>query len=91
MSVENLMSGAPFREFVRTRSCEPYDSCSLCGESVSRVGVVWHHGDGLLILHPHCAFDLAHDLIGDARNAIRLIEGKPLRRGVNVKPGALER
>ena len=90
MSVENLMPGAPFREVVRTRICEPYDACSFCGEPIRRICVAWQGGDSLWVLHPHCAYDLAHELIGDARNAIRLIEGKPLRRGINVERGALE-
>lgn len=91
MSVETVRQGMAFRETLRMRVCEPYDACSQCGESIQGVCVAWHGHDGLLVLHPHCAYDLAHDLIGDAQNAIRLIEGKPLNRGVNVEPGALER
>ena len=36
-----------------------------------------------MALHPKCAINLSVDLIGDARNAQLLLDGKPLTTGVD--------
>ncbi len=62
--------------------------CFFCREEVADVVVVWN-GDspdpeslGLMLLHPDCAIDLSVELIGDARNARRLLTGTPLTAGM---------
>lgn len=65
-------------------------TCFRCQEPVAGIGVIWagHAAAqdlvGVIVLHPTCAIELSVDLIGDARNAARVIEGKPLDRGVHV-------
>ena len=36
-----------------------------------------------MLLHPDCAIDLSVELIGDARNAQRILDGEPLTTGVD--------
>ena len=63
--------------------------CFLCGEVVSDVAVTWHGHDWTaaspvdVVLHPACGSTLAIELAGDARNAQRILDGKPLTAGVN--------
>ncbi len=38
---------------------------------------------GLILLHPDCATNLGNELIGDARTASRILNGKPLLAGVD--------
>ena len=81
MSVENLTPGSDLH-----RLCGhglEWVECFHCGEPVAGIAVVWIGGMGPIALHPTCAKDLACELIGDARNAIRVIEGKSLALGVN--------
>ncbi len=65
----------------------PY--CFFCREEVADVAVLWS-GDspdperlGLMLLHPDCAIDLSVELISDARNAQRILDGEPLTTGVD--------
>lgn len=62
--------------------------CYRCNEPVGIYAVVWQgHArmeggdDGLIVLHPDCATKLACELIGDARNARRVVDGKPVDAG----------
>lgn len=61
--------------------------CFKCGEAVAGIAVVWNGHPKAIILHPTCAGELVIELAGDARNAFRVIEGKPIAAGVNVKLG----
>ena len=79
MSVENLKPGSDLH-----RLCgHEWVECFGCGEQIAGIAVVWIGGAGPIALHPTCAKDLACELIGDARNAVRVIEGKSLALGVN--------
>lgn len=79
MSVEDLKPDAPFRD------CIESDGCFYCGEPIQRLGVAWRGNGTVILLHPHCAYDLSHQLTGDARSAIRIMEGLPLDLGVNLE------
>jgi len=81
MSVENLTPGSDLHRLC-AQGLE-WVECFHCGEQIADIAVVWIGGMGPIALHPTCAKDLACELIGDARNAIRVIEGKSLALGVN--------
>lgn len=81
MSVENLKPGSDLHRLC-AHGLEWVD-CFFCGDQIAGIAVVWSGGHGPIALHPSCAKDLACELIGDARNAIRVIEGKSLAAGVN--------
>ena len=84
MSVERLVPGVEMH-----RLCAgslPWAGCFHCGEEVNGIAVVWAGSIGPIALHPTCAYELSHELIGDVRNAIRLIEGKPLTAGIGETP-----
>ena len=85
MSVEDFKPGGHIRAFLEEVEGLHPDACFWCGERILSIGVIWAGHGKKVICHPHCAYDLAHELISDARNAIRVIEGKPVNTGVNVK------
>ena len=64
-------------------------TCFFCAEEIDAVAILWNGcaglemDDGLIALHPDCAALLGGELIGDARNAKRILEGKPLTAGVD--------
>ena len=63
--------------------------CFYCGEIVSDVVLHWHGHDWTsgcsvdVVLHPDCGRMLAIELIGDSRNATRLLDGKPITAGID--------
>ena len=86
MGVQNLKATDPWtRETFGGRAAY----CFFCGEVVGDVVVVWkgHSPDreslALVTLHPNCAINLSVELSGDARNAQRLLDGKPLDAGID--------
>ncbi len=64
-------------------------TCFFCAEEIDAVAILWNGctglemDDGLIALHPDCAALLGGELIGDARNAKRLLENKSLLAGVD--------
>lgn len=80
MSVERFTQGTDLHDMCADQ--DGHAACFFCGETLSGHVVCWM-GTSLIGLHPTCAYELSHELIGDARNAIRVIEGKPLSAGVN--------
>ncbi len=85
MSVQNLKSTD---EWTRATFAGMPARCFYCGEDIAEVAIVWNgHMDddadsNLISLHPDCATRLGIELIGDARNAQRLLTGKPLTAGI---------
>ncbi len=85
MSVQNIKSPD---EWTRTTFGGRPPPCFFCGTNVIDVVVVWsgqgqlEANDGLVILHPVCATILGGELIADARNAERLLHGKPILAGI---------
>ncbi len=85
MSVQNIESPD---EWTRTTFGGRPQPCFFCGSDVINVAVIWSGqsqiaaDDGLVILHPHCATALGCELIADARNAERLLHGKPILAGI---------
>ena len=85
MSVQNIKSPD---EWTRATFGGRPQICFFCGEDVNDVIVLWsgqsqaETNDGLVILHPNCAADLGGELIADARNAERLLRGKPISAGI---------
>ena len=85
MSVQNLNSTDAW-----TRA--PYAGmparCFYCGEDIADVAVIWSGymdddaDSNLISLHPDCATHLGNELIGDARNAQRILTGKSLTAGI---------
>ena len=86
MAVINLKSPDPWtRETFGGRPA----SCFYCGKVVGDVAVHWHGHDWTaadsvdVVLHPVCATTLGIEIIGDARNANRILTGKPLLAGID--------
>ena len=86
MAVSNLKSPD---DWTRTTFDGRPTGCYFCGEEITDVAVVWngHSPDleslGLVAFHPDCAIGLSVELIVDARNAQRLLAGKPLTAGIS--------
>ena len=85
MSVQNLKSPD---EWTRLTFEGRAASCFYCSEDVTEVAIVWNGFPsratdcGLIVCHPDCAVILAIELMGDARNAQRLLTGRPLTAGI---------
>lgn len=86
MSVQNLKATDAWTR--ATFNGRP-QHCFYCGERIPEIAVVWSghsmHGEGtdLIVLHPRCATSLGIELIGDARTARRILNGKPLLADVD--------
>ena len=85
MSVQNLKSTDAW---TRAAFAGQPARCFYCREDIADVAVIWSGYMGedadsnLISLHPDCATRLGVELIGDARNADRLLTGKPLTAGI---------
>lgn len=81
MSVHDLRQDVPIVDWLGEAKC------FFCGEHLDGVAVLWKGSArtdadrALIALHPSCAKDLAIELAGDARNAIRVIEKKDIALG----------
>lgn len=86
MSVHNLKSKD---EWTRETFGGHPAHCFLCGEQVDDVAVIWKGhawtatACALVVLHPRCGTALGIEFIGDARNAQRLLAGKPILAGID--------
>jgi hypothetical protein len=82
MSVHRIIPGASILDFVDLYNGKPI--CFWCSEEVNGIGVIWAGHNASICFHPTCAKEFSCELIGDARNAIRLIEGKPIDHGLDT-------
>ncbi len=86
MSVNSLSSRD---EWTRATFGDRPQMCFFCTNQIYEVAVIWSGCSGtealapVIVLHPDCAALLGGELIGDARNAKRIFEGKPLLAGVD--------
>ena len=86
MSVQNLKATDAW---TRTTFDGRLQHCFYCGERIPEIAVLWSgcgmeaEDNGLILLHPNCATSLGNELIGDARTARRILNGKPLLAGVD--------